>query len=312
MSTGVTTLGGWIPLVNLDKGSTIPLCFVLQLAGKFTPTHIANTLSKGVVLDHVLDLQTLDADHLVLVNNAGRELMLIVSTPISYLGVCLSNLETSLGAVLGALFLLGMSSLSLGKLLLILAEVPWIAHMLTVTRDDHTLQAKVKPYLLGDDGKRCNILFYQDGNEVATCGILGHCHSGGLSIFRKRATPDNIQGGIHLGKRERVSIPLEGSTYVSSGLLPLLAMKRGVLSPSFKEVEKRLVEMTKRLLQGNRSNLIQPCVLRLLFQFGETSGSLSVVDALLLLVVGISTQAQRPIVDETRTAKGASKSLLLL
>src|SRR5258708_806027 len=37
-----------------------------------------------------------------------------------------------------------------------------------------------------------------------------------------------------------------------------------------------------------------------------------IADALLVLVVGISTQAQRPVVDIANTAKGPSKKLLLL
>jgi hypothetical protein len=93
MPTAVTPLRGWIPLVNLDKGSPIPCGFVLQLAGEFTPSHIANTRSQGVVLDHVLDGQTLDADHLVLVNNTGREFLLIIPPSISNLGMDLSNFE---------------------------------------------------------------------------------------------------------------------------------------------------------------------------------------------------------------------------
>src|SRR5712691_8307464 len=100
MSTAVTPLRGWVPLVDLDKRTPIPLRLVLKLTRKLTPSHIRDGLSEMVVLDHVLDRETLDADHLVLVNDARRELMLIIPTPISNLGMHLGYLEPGLSTVL--------------------------------------------------------------------------------------------------------------------------------------------------------------------------------------------------------------------
>src|SRR5947208_3095076 len=40
MSTIETPLTGRIPLVNSDKGTPIPLCFVFQLANKLTPSQV--------------------------------------------------------------------------------------------------------------------------------------------------------------------------------------------------------------------------------------------------------------------------------
>jgi hypothetical protein len=37
MTTIKASFGGWIPLVNFDDGSAIPLCFVLQLPDELTP-----------------------------------------------------------------------------------------------------------------------------------------------------------------------------------------------------------------------------------------------------------------------------------
>ncbi len=56
MSTVKASFGGWIPLVNLDKGTPIPLCFVFQLPDKFTPTHIRDGFCQAVVFDHILDV----------------------------------------------------------------------------------------------------------------------------------------------------------------------------------------------------------------------------------------------------------------
>src|SRR5215471_2629144 len=107
MSTVVTALRRRIPLVNLDKGPSIPLCFVLKLTSELAPANITNGLGELGILDHVLARQILDADRLVFTNHARREFVLIITPSISYLGMDTGNLQTSLVAVLGTLFLLG-------------------------------------------------------------------------------------------------------------------------------------------------------------------------------------------------------------
>src|SRR5256885_14911726 len=94
MTTIETTLRGRIPLVNLDERSPIPLSFVFELSHKLAPSHIGDGLRQCVVLYHVLfaplarkqDVQTLNAYDLVLTYNLCRELVLIVTPPISNLG----------------------------------------------------------------------------------------------------------------------------------------------------------------------------------------------------------------------------------
>jgi hypothetical protein len=69
----------WIPSVNFDGDSSVPLAFVLQLADKLTPSHITDSFSQAVIFDHVLDSQTLHVDHLVFVDDACRKLVLVVT-----------------------------------------------------------------------------------------------------------------------------------------------------------------------------------------------------------------------------------------
>src|SRR5256885_8926073 len=64
--------------VNLDQGSSVPLGFVVQLADKLAPSHIADGFCKLVVFDHILDCQALHADHLVFANDACRKFVLVV------------------------------------------------------------------------------------------------------------------------------------------------------------------------------------------------------------------------------------------
>jgi len=89
-------------------------------------------------------------------------------------------------------------------------------------------------------------------------------------------------------------------------------MKLWVVSTPFKEVLEGFIQVPKRLLQGDSGNFIQPTILRLALESGETSRSVAVVETFLTLVVGIRPESKCPIVDETHTPKGPSKSLLLL
>ena len=120
MTTVKAPFGGWIPLVNLDDGSSIPLCFVLQLPAQFTPSYIRDGFSQAVVFDHILDLQTLEAYDLVFAYDASRELVLIVSSPVCNLLMDAGNIETGFCTVLEPLFLFCVAALCFCKLLFIL------------------------------------------------------------------------------------------------------------------------------------------------------------------------------------------------
>src|SRR5437764_2988122 len=126
MSTSETAFRGRVPLVKLDKGSAIPLRFVCELPHQLRPSDIANSFGKGVVLDHILDLQTLDTYNLVFAYDLGREFVLIITPSIGNSGMDTSHLALSLPTVLRALFLLSMLSLSFGKLLFITSKELWV------------------------------------------------------------------------------------------------------------------------------------------------------------------------------------------
>src|SRR4051794_19046914 len=122
MTTVETALRGRIPRVNLDERATVPLSFVFELTHKLTPSHIRDGLSKCVVLYHIFDVQTLDAYDLVLTYDLGRELVFIVTPPISNPGMNTSHFQLCLPTVLRAFLLLRMSTLRLGQFLFILGK----------------------------------------------------------------------------------------------------------------------------------------------------------------------------------------------
>ena len=83
------------------------------------------------------------------------------------------------------------------------------------------------------------------------------------------------------------------------------------LATSFKEVEKRTVQVSKRLLQGNRGNISKPDCFFLLFQFRKQGTQIFIVEPDPILVVSIGTLAQSPIVDIAATPKRVGKNALL-
>src|SRR5260370_35517007 len=131
MPTVRTAFRTGVELINPDKRPSIPFGFVGELADKLTPTYITDGLCQRGILDHILDLETLDADCLVVTKNACRELVLIVSSPINYLSMETSNLESCLRPVQRTFFLLSKSPSCFCQFLLILIEVSGIAYSFT-------------------------------------------------------------------------------------------------------------------------------------------------------------------------------------
>src|SRR5713226_157782 len=206
MSAIKAAFGGWVPLIDFDKVTSIPLGFVFQLGHKLTPTDITDGLTELWVLDHVLHRKVLNTDRLVLTNQTCRELVREITAAISDTSMDLGDFLTGLFSVLAALLFLGVPSMSFSQLLLILAEKLWIAHHFPIRKHDEGLQAQI-----GTDRRRShrqvrNVLFYQDAHEVAVGTILGNGDTTWLGPLRQGTRPHDIQGRIHLGKGEARSI----------------------------------------------------------------------------------------------------------
>ena len=87
-----------------------------------------------MVLQHVLDLQALDTNRLVLTNELCGELVLIVTPSIGSSRMNTSYFHTSLCSVLTAFFLLGKGALGAGQLLLILVKEPGVTMGVAISR----------------------------------------------------------------------------------------------------------------------------------------------------------------------------------
>src|SRR6266487_1734124 len=177
-----------------------------------------------------------------------------------------SNLQTSFGPVLRTFLLFCMTALCPRQLLFILREELGIPVGMPIRGDHHRLQAQVKPNLLRGHFQWLDVLFYQERDKVAFSFIFGDGDTPWLASIGQGTVPDDGKGGIHLRKREGTSIPSKSIACIGSSLLMTLLFEGGIRSPSFKEVAKGLIEMSERLLEHNRRNLVQPKRLFLLLE----------------------------------------------
>src|SRR5690348_11529481 len=103
MPTDRTPLGTGIPAIDRYEGASVPGGLVLQLSEQFSPAYVGDGFRQAVILQHVLDGQRLDTDHLVLADEPGRQLVLKITPSVGNAGVDTSYLAPGFLLVLTAL-----------------------------------------------------------------------------------------------------------------------------------------------------------------------------------------------------------------
>lgn len=308
MLAPMTGLRRRIPAVDFDQGSSVPLGFVFQLPDQFGPSYIRDGFSKLVIFDHILNSQALDANHLVFVNNARRELMLVISSPILDTSMNTGNFETGFVPVLRSLLFLGMPTLGFCQPLLILSKIAGIADTFTRGKSNHRLNAKIETNHFVDHRQGLHILLYQDRDKIAVGTILGDGDRTGLSILGERSMPVDIQGSIHFCQSQCGPIPLQSVSGVGSRLRMLLFLERGVFGTSLKEVLETFVQVPERLLKRHARDICEP---RILFLEVRQQSSKIVVGKLHPAFVGSGTHVESPIIDEAAAPERLRKETLL-
>jgi hypothetical protein len=122
----------------------------------------------------------------------------------------------------------------------------------------------------------------------------------------------NVERLSHLCQGQVCAIPLERIGGVGSRLPLTLLLEGGIPGSSLEEIEKRFLQVTQGLLQGNRRHLREPAVFLLLLEVRQGFREVFRGEALLLLVECVGLLTQGPVVDETSATKGASKNMFLL
>ena len=295
--------------VYLDQSASIPLGFVFQLADKLSPSDIADGFGKRVVLDHVLDGQTLDADHLVFANDACGEVVLVVPTLVSDTGMHAGDFETSFRSVFRSLLLPGMPSLSLSQGFLAFRIEPGVLDQRTRRECHQGGNAKVKTDHGGEHWQRFNRVLDQQGHEIAVGAILSDRDRTRFRIFGKLPVPVDIQRSRHFCQGELLGVPFECVGCIGSRLAVLFLFEGGIPGAALKEILECRVQMSQGLLNRHTGDIRKPGIL---FLESRKHGRKIVVGELHATFVSSRAGIQPPIVHETDTSERLSKDDPLL
>src|SRR6266852_1007675 len=233
LMTGFT---GGIPPIDFDEGSSVPLALVVQLANKLTPSDITDRFCQAVIFDHVFDGQTLHADHLVFVDDACTQFVLVVATTVMYTSMNTGNFAPRLLSVLGTLLFLCVPTLGFCKSLLIFCIELGVTHSFTSRENHHRFETQVNSNLRVDDWQGLDIFFHQDRDEVAIGTVFRNGDRAGLASFRQVSMQGYSKRSIHLGEGELTILPGESVGGIGSRLVAMPFLEGRILGSARVEV----------------------------------------------------------------------------
>jgi len=145
----VLTAGGTL-LARVVRGhlsnlTTGPFSLVGQRRDEGRPAYVANRLGKPGVPEHPLDVQAFHSDLAVARNQFVRNFVPVFVPQISYAGVQLANLATSLSSAAAALFLTGKTALSPAQFGQRIFEESRVSDFFALGRDHKMRQPNVEP-----------------------------------------------------------------------------------------------------------------------------------------------------------------------
>ena len=305
----MTRFTGRVPTINFDESSSVPLAFIGELTDEFSPSHITHCFRQAVIFNHVLDCQTLYANHLVFVDDARREFVLVVSSSVRDTSMHTSYFETGLVSVLGTLLFLRVSALGLCQAFFILCIVAGIAYGLTSRENDHRRETQIQPNMRIGDRKRFHLLLNQQGDKIAVCAIFGDRDRAWIASFGQIAMEGDCQRLAHLGKGKLLILPLEGVRGIGGRLSMVLVLESRILSSPLEEVDEGLLQVPEGLLKGYTGYLCQPGIDVL--EIRQHASESMVVELLAMLLVGRRFGRQSPIVHEAATPERLREDALL-
>ncbi len=232
----MTRFAGGIPPIDFDEGSSVPLALVVQLANKLTPSDITDRFCQAVIFDHVFDGQTLHADHLVFVDDACTQFVLVVATTVMDTSMNTGNFAPRLLSVLGTLLFLCVPTLGFCKSLLIFCIELGVTHSFTSRENHHRFETQVNSNLRVDDWQGLDIFFHQDRDEVAIGTVFRNGDRAGLASFRQVSMQGYSKRSIHLGEGELTILPGESVGGIGSRLVAMPFLEGRILGSARVEV----------------------------------------------------------------------------
>jgi len=172
-------------------------------------------------------------------------------------------------------------------------------------------QPQVDTNLGRNRGLCLNLIGAKHGHEVPARAVLADGYGRHDCGLRNGARKANIQC-TRLGNLQDRTIPVKSTGGVFGRLCAVLPLESRVLVATGEEVTKRSLQVTKRLLNGDAGNFVQPRELFSLFQRGQHRRGLVIPDLFLTLKPRISALTKHVVIGETSAAERLGKMQLLL
>ena len=211
---------------------------------------------------HTLDAEVLDGDDLVFINQPLGQFVDEVGSGVTDGRMSAGDHDTSLRPVLRSLPFLGEATLRSGKPLLTRCEVPGIVDLFPGRQGgqggepqvDANLSTARQGFGLSDHSAR------QEPSAVRLTD-----HRDGRGLARQGAGPNDAQRFRHLGEPEDTAAEVEARFSKLGRLAAVFRPETRVAGRLAEEIAVGAIKMTKRLLQGNAGNFVQPFKVRIAF-----------------------------------------------
>lgn len=276
-ATGRTPLRRWLPATDDEYAASVPVCLVLQHAAHLPPRSVRDSACQSVVAFHVPDAEILDHDCLVLADESSGQLVEMVATSVRDPGLDSRQRKASLQLVGGTVLFSRETALGMTQSSPLAAFMAWVGDLLSGGKGCQGGQPQVHT----DGLIRCwkwlqGRVFDQQRDEPPSSTVARHCDGRGLGSSRQRTRPHNVQRLLHL-RQGQISVPptKRGAGVLGGGSRPALGLEARVLSLLPQEGAEGGLQVAKRLLKGDRRNLVEKGQVRPL-PLGECGGSLGV------------------------------------
>lgn len=263
--------------INLDQTPPVPTALVFKLPNKLAPSCIADRPGQRPVLDHSTDVQVFHHDHLVFANEAGAELVEVVSSPVGDTGMQAAELRSGFFPVLRSFLLPGESarqetfSFHLGGI------VPGVGDFLSGGESCKVSQTEVD----ADCGFRrlewLDAVVFAQHRDVPPAGCIEVDRDcGGCGPFGKRPGPSDIQRNVHLRNPQLAFLQTE-SAPGELGRAPASSSLETRVPGSFaEEVPVGDLEVPESLLKGDARNFVEERQVVGLLPSGQASALLGI------------------------------------
>lgn len=309
-----TGLAAGRPAVYHHNIPAVPLGLVFNLPAQLRQPAISNRLAQTAVSQHALDIQILQADHLVFVHQLGGGL-------VQKIPAAIGNPDMNTGNPL-LLFLVAIRSPAfpfqppLGQLQPagIAVGVLGRAGLKAVGSHHDILNPYIHANAIQAWRQRLNLDFTAERHEVPAARIpadrhhLGRTLDGPRPAQLERPELREFQQPA-FGVKSPSDVPLV--QLVANRLRTLLLFELGILSAVLEEVLKGLVLVQKGLGQYGAIGVLKPRVVRVLLQFGDGLAQRNVILGASQGAIGQAPGIQGRIPDPARTTEVNSKLLPL-